>query len=237
MPNGHGLGRRPSPDTAHLERFRLRAVMSETVATVERFLSLPNPIEYRQLYDQGKEGACVGFSCSWMMSILNRKRYAARRLYLEAQAVDEYDDTPPSEGTSVRAGMDVLRTQGHWRLYAGGVRIGRIAEGIAANRWAVTVDEVRTAISQGIPVVFGIDWYDAFDSPHYLNDGWWIGKQLMWGPIRGGHAICAYGASDERQAIRLINTWGFDYPPVWLPYTAVQILLDSGGECAVVTDR
>ena len=32
-------------------------------------------------YDQGREGACVGFGCSRMMSLLNRKRYDARWLW------------------------------------------------------------------------------------------------------------------------------------------------------------
>lgn len=235
--NGHGLGRRPILDRAPLYAVRMRNLLPTSPAPVERFLTLPNPEEYRPFYDQGTEGACVGFSCSWMMSILNRRRYDATKLYREAQDCDEYHDTPPSDGTSVKAALDILRARGHWRYYAGLMRALNLRDGIAAYRWALTVDELRAAISQGTPFVLGINWYEAFDSPVFVKGGWSIGHQVNWGYVRGGHAICGYGASDKRQAFRLINTWGFDFPPVWIPYTAVQRLLNEDGEAAAVTDR
>ena len=90
-------------------------------------------------YDQGAEGACVGFGSSRMMSLLNRARYDARWLYLEAQKVDYWPGEAYS-GTSVSAGMDVLRTRGHktkaWTE-------PRPAQGINANRWARSLDDIR----------------------------------------------------------------------------------------------
>lgn len=45
-----------------------------------------------------------------------------------------------------------------------------------------------------VPVVLGINWYGAFDSPERSTNGagpmWWIGRCAL-GPRRGGHAICA----------------------------------------------
>lgn len=102
---------------------------------------ITDPVAWWDFYDQGAEGSCVGFGSSRMMSLLNRKRYDARWLYEEAQLVDEWDDTPPGEGTSVRAGMDILRTRGH--RVSRGLVDGPVdpAEGIAANRWATSVDD------------------------------------------------------------------------------------------------
>ena len=59
-------------------------------------------------YDQGREGACVGFGCSRMMSLLNRKRYDARWLWDWAKSTDEWPETNPGDdqGTSVRAACD-----------------------------------------------------------------------------------------------------------------------------------
>jgi hypothetical protein len=105
-------------------------------------------------YDQGKEGACVGFGCSRMMSLLNRKRYDARWLWDWAKSTDEWPETKPGddEGTSVRAACDVLRSRGHvpWKdSYAKRNYEQRdkeepgAGEGIAANRWARTVDQVH----------------------------------------------------------------------------------------------
>jgi hypothetical protein len=105
-------------------------------------------------YDQGKEGACVGFGCSRMMSLLNRKRYDARWLWDWAKSTDDWPETNPGddEGTSVRAACEVLRSRGHvtWQdAYAGRDYKKRdqeapgSAEGITVYRWARTVGEVH----------------------------------------------------------------------------------------------
>lgn len=94
-------------------------------------------------YDQGQEGACVGFGWSRAMSLLNRKRYAAEWLYHQAQLADEWASTPPEEGTSVRAGGDVLRSAGHM---VAGQLAPAAGEGISAFRWATTADEIVAAL-------------------------------------------------------------------------------------------
>jgi len=94
-------------------------------------------------YDQGSEGACVGFGISRAMSLLNRRRYDARWLYQAAQKVDGWPGESYS-GTSVRAGMDVLRTVGHRVVRDGAVPA--VGEGIAANRWATSISDVLAAL-------------------------------------------------------------------------------------------
>jgi hypothetical protein len=233
-----GLGRLAPSDYEHVEKYPLRAIMPRTVDTVERVLSLPSPQRYRILHDQ-PDGSCVGYSLSWCMSILNRRLYAAHWLYEEAQRRDEWPgEYPAYEGTSVRAGLDVLRETGHRRIYRGQTRDSNYADGIEAFRWAQSVDEIRTSIAEGVPVDLGIDWFDSFDRPERRGREWWMPAPS--GRIIGGHAICCYGASDRRQAVRLVNTWGLEYPLVWVPYNLIERLLagfDFPGEAAVITDR
>jgi hypothetical protein len=101
-----------------------------------------DPPAWRAFYNQGSEGACVGFGCSRMMGLLNRVRYDSFWLYHEARKVDEWPGED-YDGTSVRAALDVLRTQGHVRVGAKGKRLPpSVAEGISANRWATSVDDV-----------------------------------------------------------------------------------------------
>lgn len=109
--------------------------------------SLTDAASWRVFYNQGEEGACVGFGSSRMMTLLNRVRYDARWLWNQAKAVDEWPDTNPGDdnGTSVRAAMDVLRATGHVRS-AKTEKPPSLAEGIAANRWATTVDMMRAAL-------------------------------------------------------------------------------------------
>ena len=122
-------------------------------------------------YNQGAEGACVGFGESRAMSLLNRRRYDGRWLYKQAQLIDEWWNTPPEEGTSVRAGLDILRNIGHVRVY--GKRPGSInpAEGIAANRWATNIDDWLAAIG----------WPGADEVP-FLNSWGRSYSHITWMP-------------------------------------------------------
>ncbi len=97
---GHGLGLRKSENQ---QRPRINLLASAPSSfVVNKVLDLP--YQYRKYYDQGEQGACVGFGYSWMMSILNRRRYDPFWLYNEAQLIDPWDDTPPESGTSEVSG-------------------------------------------------------------------------------------------------------------------------------------
>lgn len=75
-------------------------------------------------YNQGREGRCVQFGCSRALSLLRRQRYRisedeiGRWHYWEAQRTDEWAGgsypgaSPHYEGTSVRAGLEVMRAYG-----------------------------------------------------------------------------------------------------------------------------
>lgn len=115
-----------------------------------------DPASWWIFYNQGQEGSCVGFGCSRMMSLLNRHRYAGRWLYQQAQLVDEWADTPPEEGTSVRAGLDILRNVGHRRVRGFKTAEPNPTDGIARNRWATDIDDVLTTI--GRPGADEIPW-------------------------------------------------------------------------------
>jgi len=115
-------------------------------------------------YDQGSEGACVGFAWSRCMTLLNRRRYGARTLYHEAQRIDPWQGgaypgaSPFYEGTDTRAGASVLVNRGHCRIYRNAELPWESKEGIAVYRWAATWDEVRTCLSipdsvDGVPLL------------------------------------------------------------------------------------
>jgi hypothetical protein len=107
---------------------------------------IQDPSTRWKFYDQGEEGACVGFACSRMMGLLNDEKYNAFWLYRQAQEVDEWDETPPEEGTSVNAACKVLQEKGAKIYKSDGPDV---MQGISAYRWATTWDEVRSVL--GIP--------------------------------------------------------------------------------------
>jgi hypothetical protein len=257
-----GLGRRIPQNFDHVTKHRALMLTTTAPFTVNRVLKLPDLRRYFGYYDQGKEGACVGFGTSWAMTILNRALYAARHFYLHVQTVDPFDDTPPGEGTTVAAAMDVLRKVGHWRLvYDRKTRQHVItgpleAEGIAANKWATSVDEVRASAAAGTPTIIGVNWYENFDRPVWDAglQRWIIGRDPRnLGRIRGGHCVCMYGALDKHSLVPGINNWGAPfvqgdpttdnlqlvsgYPRFAMPYETLDRLLREDGEVTVLTDR
>lgn len=114
--------------------------------------------DWRMFYDQGREGACVGFGWSRCMSIYNNQLYAARWLWDQAKIADEWPETNPGDdnGTSVRAGAEVLLKMGHvpWKDdYADDTVQQReeytadVTAGIQAFRWATDVDDVHAVLA------------------------------------------------------------------------------------------
>ena len=130
--------------------------------------------EWWEFYDQGAEGACVGFAWSRAMTHLNRKKYAARMLYHEAQRQDPWPGGayPGAEefyeGTTVSAGGDVLRALGHRTVYAGVTSDWKLSEGVERYRWATDWNDVRKLLN--LP-----DWLDGVP----LNNSWGRGYPHM----------------------------------------------------------
>lgn len=100
-------------------------------------------------YDQGSEGACVGFGVARMLTHLNRKRYDAFDLYHRAQKIDEWPGEAYS-GTSVRACLDVARDEGPRWVYRGTTRAPSLAEGISTNRWATDMTDLLTVLGRDV---------------------------------------------------------------------------------------
>lgn len=135
--------------------------------------SLSDPYSWYRYYDQGQEGACVGFGTSRGVSLTERIRFDARWLYLQAQLVDRWEDTPPEEGTSVRAAFDILRSKGHIRVKRGNLSESepKAEYGGTVNRWARSVDEVIECL--GSPQFYdigGVPFLNSWgtDYPHIV---------------------------------------------------------------------
>jgi hypothetical protein len=133
-----------------------------------------DPLGWWDFYDQGSEGACVGFSESRMMSLLNRTKYDAPWLYHTAQKNDEW----PGEnydGTSVRAGLEVLRTWGHCRVAYGKTYPPDANAGISVYRWATSVQDVHDSIQMPLARSLGAvpllnSWGRAYPHITWLPD-------------------------------------------------------------------
>lgn len=106
-------------------------------------------------YNQGQEGACVGYGTCRALTLWNRRLYDGNRLYQEAKRIDEFPGED-YDGTSVRAGLDVARTEGAWRIVRKMTQGPILADGIESNWWPQSIEQVAYCLdpaSQGQSVL------------------------------------------------------------------------------------
>jgi hypothetical protein len=164
-----------------------------------------------EVLDQGREGACVGFSMTHELiarpvAVKTVGAADAREIYHEAQKIDPWDGgaypgaSPFYEGTSVLAGVKILKKRGY----------------IGGYRWCFGLDDLVKAVGYKGPAVLGIAWYEGMFQP------WSCGHIHVTGEKVGGHAILCVGVNVKRRTFTLHNSWG----PGW----------GDGGRCLITWD-
>lgn len=239
----HSFGRRIAPDPRD-NNFPFRLTLDPLR---EQFFPRglpPGTRHYRQaaVLDQGETATCVAYAwCGWAYGAPLMTKPAVLptpyNLYREIVAIDEWDDndheaTAPDHalqsGTSVRAGVKILRKRGH----------------VASYLWTHDVEDIRAWHLAGLGgVVLGTLWTTGMDKP---VDGILRGS----GRVLGGHAYKTAGWSDTLKvrystlrtvrAARVLNSWGRSWAQsgrAWLPEDDLQLLLDEDGECCAAVEQ
>lgn len=118
--------------------------------------SMTDLVSWWDRYNQGQEGACVGFGTCRAMSLLNRAFYDAPWTYHQAQLRDD-EPGEDYDGTSVDAGMQVAKVLG---LKTPAWSAPRLSQGIKEYRWTSDIDEMISVMGAesyrkvgGIPFV------------------------------------------------------------------------------------
>lgn len=126
---------------------------------------------------------CVGFGCTHELACRPAvvqglsNDFARTQVYWEAQKIDEWpggaypEASPRYEGTSVNAGLKILRRMGYIDEY----------------RWALELSEAVAYLGYRGPIVIGVDWYSGMfgtDDKGYIH---------ATGNIGGGHCVLIMG--------------------------------------------
>lgn len=227
-PDPQWFGRRVSYDLrdAAYRASNFRLLKPRTVAGVtNRYWNLGPTL------DQGPTPRCVAFSWLTLLGagpVTNRKNLPDPQfVYDEAQRSDEFSDTPPEGGTSVRAGAEVLRGLGYIGSYV----------------WGESVRQAADFVLQKGPIIAGSVWPDSMfeaDAKGFLNVD--LGSTFD-GAHANGHAYCLAGASltlkcpdGTKGAFVGQQTWGDWAITKWgksgifyLPFSGMEVLRAAGG--------
>ena len=149
-------------------------------------------------FDQGSEGACVGFSMTHELIARPCEvkhlspSFARERIYWEAQKIDPWEGgsypgaDPVYEGTSVLAGVKMLQKLSY----------------IEGYKWAFSLNDLVMAVGYCGPAILGIAWYEGMFNPHSC------GYLHVAGDVAGGHAIMCKAVDVKNQTFTLHNSWG-----------------------------
>lgn len=175
---------------------------------------------YPQL-DQGREGACTGFSRAMEAAarpgvVSGITDAMARSVYYRARQLDPWAGED-YEGSSVLAAMKASTELGWYGLEP-------------EYRWAFNEDEMAMAVAYRGPVVVGTAWYEGMynaDKDGYLRPT---------GQVMGGHAYLVPKYSTKKDGYWIPNSWGGSGQG-WIHREDMVTLLRDNGECCINTTR
>ena len=181
-------------------------------------------------FDQGTEGACVGFSLGHELAARPSEvkgldyDFLLKKLYWEAKKNDPWDGgsypgaNPQYGGTSVLAGVKEIQKLGYIKEY----------------RWAFNTDDLLYGLGRNGPAVLGIPWFDGMYSPDSK------GFIRPEGNVVGGHAILARAINVKKGYVTLRNSWGKGWGKsgdCYVTFEDLDTLLQSRGEACFMMRR
>jgi hypothetical protein len=176
--------------------------------------------------DQGREGACVGFSWAAELAATPHRHLVdnntGKRIYEWARVEDRAMGNNWPEGASVLAGAKACLKTGY----------------IGKYYWAFGIDDVIDALVRKGPLVLGINWRESMYQT--TKDG----LVQLYGRTVGGHAIMANGYWPKHpifneDVVVWTNSWGMDYGVKGRGFIRVSdlaTLLSEDGEACIPTD-
>jgi hypothetical protein len=181
-------------------------------------------------FDQGREGACVGFALGHELAARPSEvggldfNFLKKNIYWEAQKIDYWEGgsypgaSPYYEGTSVLAGIKIVKNLNYIKEY----------------RWAFNIDDVLYGIGHNGPAVLGIPWFYDMYFPD-IN-----GFITPTGQMVGGHAILARAINIRKGYVTLRNSWGKNWGnngDCYISFENLESLLKNQGEAAFLMKR
>ena len=191
---------------------------------------LPGSIDLRKsmplVYDQGDLGSCTANAIAAAVDFAHNKddqffMYPSRLfIYYNERKIE--GTVNEDSGAQIRDGIKSVGTQGNvpegqWpyliekftvkppkSVYTNATKYKALSYGRVLD---TDIVQVKAALANGFPFVFGFNVYESFESPAVAKTGKMPipkkDEQLL-----GGHAVCAVGYDDAKQCVIVRNSWG-----------------------------
>lgn len=227
-PNSYYGWRRQKPDArdfAFEQLVRFKALRTQALpdhVILRRFCS--------EVTDQGELGSCTANA---LTNLLEYNECAAGRggaqfkklsrlfVYYNERVLE--GSVSEDSGAELRDGIKVLAAQGvcpevQWPYVASQFAINPSPACYAAaisyrihSYYALsTLNDMKSALANGRPFVFGFTVYDSFESDEVAQTGI-LNMPKTTEQVVGGHAVMAIGYNDKQKRFLIKNSWGKDW--------------------------
>ncbi len=190
------------------------------------------------IVDQGELGSCTANAIvSGLKEYLLKNKaawIALSRLFLYWEERSLEGTVNEDSGAEIRDGMKVLNKIGvcpetDWPYDIStftNTPTDRMVTDAAAYKVVeyhriISLDQLKAALAEGLPVVIGIDVYESFESDTVAKTGIVPLPDTTTERYLGGHAVLAVGYDDEKQQMIVRNSWGMEWGDegyCYLPY-------------------
>jgi C1A family cysteine protease len=206
---------------------------------------LPKRVDLRQyaspVDDQGRLGSCTGNALAGAIDLLENKdnkiNVRVSRLFIYYQERVTENDINLDHGAYIHDGVTActeigipLETVWPYDINQFAVKPSDAAYADAGKRKVTgsakcqNIDDIKTALSNGHPVVGGFTVYQSFESPYVARTGIMHMPNVNQEQNLGGHAVCFVGYDDARSVFIVRNSWGInwgDHGYFYMPYSVI----------------
>jgi len=194
--------------------------------------------KWKTVYDQSTLGSCsanaIGGGFEYDLIAQNLVDFMPSRLFIYYNERAAEGTINEDSGAMIRDGIKSLNVQGVCPESMWPYKINRFRQkptddcytealnhtSVLYQRVGQTLNEIKTTLASGFPIVFGFMVYESFESEIVAETGMMSmpkeGERCL-----GGHAVICCGFDDKKQCFKIRNSWGEawgDKGYFWMPY-------------------
>jgi len=223
--------------------------MKLSYGLVKRKLLLPKKVDLRggmpEVYDQGELGSCtgqaIGAAYEYSQMKQRQKDFTPSRLFIYYNERKLEGNVMVDSGAVIRTGMKAISRFGVCTEITWPYDIKKFTQDPGSKAYAEAsyhqaieyrnvdqdLDQLRAALNDGYPVVFGFTVFEGFESDEVAKTGLLKMPEVSEKNM-GGHAVLMVGYDDSKKHFIVRNSWGKNWGDRGYFYMPYEYAIDAG---------